>query len=175
MGEEAKEVGGVEQTLWLDKLTTVAMWVAALGVVLAFLLVNYGVVARYFFNTSPTWVDDTVGYLLVLVVMAASAKNLYKAQHLYVDILTSYLTKRKPQWRVYFDLWAQASVLLLCALVIYSSIEGIQLSMAFGLTTTDNVQAPMHYLLALILIGAVLMGCVALVSVVQKLGQIIKG
>lgn len=178
MGEEQRNSDTSEQLIrggWLDRLTNLGMWAAALGVIVAFGLVNYGVVSRYIFNVSPTWVDDTVGYLLIFIVMAASAKNLYKAQHLYVDILTSYLIKNKPSWQIYFDLWAQSSVLLFCSIMIYTSIDSIRVSAEFGLTTTDNLQVPVYYLLVLILLGAIFMGCVSITNLLKRLNQMIQG
>ena len=54
-------------------------------------MVAYAVVMRYVFNSAPTWVDDSVGFILVGIVMLGAATTLRQGGHINVDMLTERL------------------------------------------------------------------------------------
>src|SRR6185437_1146010 len=90
-------------------VTWVATALSAAGVLTALAFVAYGVVMRYVFNAAPAWVDDTVGYMLVGIVMLAAATTLRQGAHINVDILTGNL--RGTPRRV-ADAWSMLAVLV---------------------------------------------------------------
>ncbi|HJS36541.1 MAG TPA: TRAP transporter small permease subunit, partial [Burkholderiales bacterium] len=65
----------------LGALTRAAVAVSAAGVLVSLALIAWAVVMRYAFNRPPAWVDDAVGFLLVLIVMLAAAQVLRRGEH----------------------------------------------------------------------------------------------
>ena len=135
-------------------LTWVATALSAAGVLAALAFVTYGVVMRYVFNSAPAWVDDTVGYMLVGIVMLAAATTLRQGAHISVDILTSRLTGTR---RRIADAWSMLAVLVFSIVLIVNGWQTAMFSKMLGLNTTGNVEIPVFWLQLLMPIGGVLL------------------
>jgi TRAP-type C4-dicarboxylate transport system permease small subunit len=139
-------------------LTWVATALSAAGVLAALAFVTYGVVMRYVFNSAPAWVDDTVGYMLVGIVMLAAASTLREGAHISVDILTSRLagTRRRVA-----DAWPMLAVLAFAIVLIVNGWQTTMFSRMLGLNTTGNVEIPVYWLQLFMPLGGVLLGLAA--------------
>jgi TRAP-type C4-dicarboxylate transport system permease small subunit len=135
-------------------ITGVAAALSAAGVLAALAFVAYGVVMRYVFNAAPTWVDDTVGYMLVGIVMLAAATTLRQGAHINVDILTGDLkgTRRRAA-----DAWSMLAVLVFALVLIVNGVQTAMFAKSLGLNTTGNVEVPVFWLQLLMPIGGVLL------------------
>ncbi|HET9668791.1 MAG TPA: TRAP transporter small permease [Casimicrobiaceae bacterium] len=138
----------------VDAITWVATALSAAGVLAALAFVAYGVVMRYVFNAAPTWVDDTVGYMLVGIVMLAAAATLRQGAHINVDIMTGDLkgTRRRAA-----DAWSMLAVLVFAAVLIVNGVQTAMFARSLGLNTTGNVEVPVFWLQLLMPIGGMLL------------------
>lgn len=142
--------------------------VAASCVLVSLFLISYAVVMRYFFNTAPGWVDQTVGYLLVPTVMFATADAMRKGDHISVDILTGKLSPAKRRW---VEAWSAGSVMIVALILIYNGWETAMSSRMLGIVTEGNVGIPI-YLLQLFLPAG---GLILLVVTLEALARVIAG
>jgi TRAP-type C4-dicarboxylate transport system permease small subunit len=135
-------------------ITGFAAALSAAGILAALGFVTYGVVMRYVFNAAPAWVDDTVGYMLVGIVMLAAATTLRQGAHINVDILSGNLqgTKRRIA-----DAWAMLAVLVLSIVLIVDGWQTAMFAKSLGLNTTGNVEVPVFWLQLLMPVGGVLL------------------
>lgn len=145
-------------------LTAAAMGVSALCVVVSLCVIAYGVVMRYVFNSVPTWVDDSVSFLLVGVVMLAAPATLRRGGHISVDILTERL---RGNARRITDVWSALAVALVSAILIANGWETAMSSRELGILTSGNVEIPVWLLQMLLPVGGVLMLLVSIESLLR--------
>ena len=164
-GEERHE------PVWLAKLERIAgavTWVAtalsAAGVLAALAFVSYGVVMRYVFNSAPAWVDDTVGYMLVGIVMLSAAATLRQGAHINVDILTGRLDGKA---RRLADAWSMLAVLVFSIVVTVNGWQTAMFAKTLGLNTTGNVEVPVFWLELLMPLGGALLLLASLEGLVR--------
>jgi TRAP-type C4-dicarboxylate transport system permease small subunit len=138
-------------------LTWIATALSAAGVLAALAFVAYAVVMRYVFNAAPTWVDDTVGYMLVGIVMLGAATTLRQGGHINVDILTG---KLEGVRRRAADGWSMLAVLAFSLVLIVNGWQTAMFSKMLGVNTSGNVEVPVWWLQLLIPAGGVLL-CLA--------------
>ena len=134
--------------------TWVATAVSAAGVLVALAFVTYGVIMRYVFNRAPTWVDDTVGYMLVGIVMLGAATTLRRGGHINVDILTGQL---KGTRRRIADAWSMLAVLAFSIVLIVNGWQTAMFSRMLGVNTSGNVEVPVFWLELLMPLGGMLL------------------
>lgn len=142
-----------------------AMAVSAAGVIACLGLIGYSVAMRYGFNSPPTWVDDTVGFILVAIVMFAAAPTLRQGGHISVDMLTGNLG---PTGRRWVAAWSTLSVLIVAGILVINGWEMVAASKMFGVVTTGNVEVPVYLLQTLVPAGGALMFLVALEALVRQ-------
>jgi TRAP-type C4-dicarboxylate transport system permease small subunit len=145
-------------------ITNAAMALSAAGILASLVMVAYAVVMRYVFNSAPTWVDDSVGFLLVGIVMLGAATTLRQGGHINVDMLTDRLGaagKRRA------EIWATLSVLLVSLILIVNGWQTAMSSRAIGISTSGNVEMPVYVLELLLPLGGVLMLLVSLEALLR--------
>lgn len=143
-----------------------AMAISAAGVLVCLGLIAYSVVMRYGFNSPPTWVDDTVGFVLVAIVMFAAPVTLRQGGHISVDMLTGMLGPTGKRW---VAMWSTLSVLIVSGILVVNGWDTVVASKMFGVVTTGNVEVPVYLLQVLIPVGGGLMLLVALEALVRQL------
>lgn len=145
-------------------MTALAMALAALGLLASLVMIAYGVVMRYGFNSPPVWVDDLVGFILVGIVMLAAAATLRRGEHISVDILTDRLSPSGKRWA---QGWAMASVIVAAAMLVVNGWETAMSSKALGIMTSGQVEIPVYLLQMLLPLGGVAMLLVAVETLVR--------
>ena len=145
-------------------VTGAAMALSAAGILASLVMVAYAVVMRYGFNRAPTWVDDSVGFILVGVVMLGAATTLRQGGHINVDMLTDRLGARGKRWA---EAWAAFSVLLVSLILIVNGWQTAMSSRMLGISTSGNVEIPVYLLELLLPLGGVLMLLVSLEALLR--------
>lgn len=143
-----------------------AMGLAAVGILLAVFLIGYSVVMRYLFNAAPTWVDDTIGFMLVGIVMLGTASTLRKQKHICADTLTSRLG---PKGLFIADMFALGSVVVVSVSLIVNGWETSMYSRMLGIYTSGNVQVPIYWLQLMLPLGGILMLLVAVEGILRRI------
>jgi TRAP-type C4-dicarboxylate transport system permease small subunit len=148
---------------WLSRsvgaLSAGAIAVAAVGMLVSLLLIGWSIVMRYLFNMAPVWVDDAVGFMLVAIVMTATADVLRRSQHIGVDILTERLSPPASRWA---RIWSALAVLVVSVILILNGWQTAMESRQFGIVTEGQIQWPVWWLMMLMPLGGVLMTLVSL-------------
>ena len=98
---------------------------------------------RYGFNRPPAWVDDVVGFLLVLIVMLAAAQMLRRGEHIGVDLLvTSRLGPRARRWA---RRWVALAALAASLVLVVNGWSTAMLSRQLGLVAEGHVEIPVYW------------------------------
>ncbi len=75
----------------VHRMSAVALQIAAAACIACFALTCYAVAMRYFFNAPQTWIDHTVGWLVVAMVMFGAPAAHITGEHVAVDSVTEQL------------------------------------------------------------------------------------
>lgn len=148
-------------------LTTLFMAVSALGVLVAMLLIGYSVIARYLLGSPSLWIDDVVTFVLVGIVMCATASALREGRHLSVDLMTERLGQGRRRW---VQAWSMVAVLVVALFLIVDGWQTAMFSKMLGMTTIGYVQVPLYLLQLMIPFGGVMLAMVALESLLRLAG-----
>lgn len=148
----------------VSALCTLAMGLAATALIASLFMIVYSVAMRYFINKPQVWVDDSVGFLLVAIVMLAAADVLRKGEHIGVDFLTNMLGARG---RRIAAVWGMVGVLLTAALLMVEGWSTVQFSRMLGVITHGHVEIPLYWIQALLPIGGVLLGLAGLTALAR--------
>lgn len=145
-------------------ICTLAMGVSALAILASLFMVGYSVVTRYFFHSPSMWVDDTVGFLLVAVVMFSTADALRKGEHIGVDVFTARLKGRARQ---IVAAWGMIAVLVAVGFLAWDGWNTAMFSKMLGILTTGHVEVPVYLLQLMLPVGGVMMALAALVALAR--------
>lgn len=143
----------------LGALSQAAIGLSAAAVLAALALVTWAVAMRYGFNRPPAWVDDTVGFLLVGIVMLGAAQTLRRGEHIGVDLLTSRLSPRARRWA---DAWASLAALVASLVLVVNGWNTAMFSRQLGIVAEGNVEIPVFWVQLLLPLGGLMMALVAL-------------
>jgi C4-dicarboxylate transporter, DctQ subunit len=146
----------------IDRVLGAVSWgAAAAGAVVVIAMtaiVGYSVAARYLFNNPQVWTDETVGYLLVLLVMLGAAEALRRGEHIGVDLLTERLG---AVGRRRAEMWSVAAVIAFAAALAFGGWEVAAFSRSVDLYSEGYLEIPMWIPQAAVPLGAVLLVVVA--------------
>ena len=140
-------------------LVDAAMAVAALALLLSFVLIGWAVVRRYAFNAAPVWVDDVVGFLLVIVVMLAAAQTLRRGEHIGVDLLVTRLSPTGRRWAIG---WAGFATAVIASVLVVKGWDAALFAKTLGLVTEGALEWPSWLLMLFVPLGGLLLLLAAL-------------
>lgn len=138
----------------IELMNRAAMAVSAAGVLVSLALIGWAVVMRYAFNRPPVWVDDTVGFMLVGIVVLAASQSLRRGEHIGVDVFVAGLSARARRWA---EGWAWVSVLAVSLIFIVNGWQTAMFARQLGILTEGNVEIPLYLLQLLLPLGGVMM------------------
>jgi TRAP-type C4-dicarboxylate transport system permease small subunit len=145
-------------------VTTAAMALSAVGVMVALVLISYGVLARYVLGQPSLWIDDLVTFILVGIVMLGAAATLREGRHLGVDLITEHLKGRHQRWS---EIWSMFAVLLVALYLVIDGWQTAMFSKRLGMTTLGYVEMPLFWLQLLIPLGGIMLLLVCLDSLLR--------
>lgn len=144
--------------------TTLGIAISAASVLISLALISYAVLMRYVFNSAPTWVDDTVGFMLVGTVMFAAPATMRQGGHIAVDMLTGQLG---PRGRFWVDVWSSLAMVAVSLIFMVNGWETALSSRMLGISTSGNVEMPIFWLQLMLPLGGALMLLVALEALLR--------
>ena len=121
------------------------------------------VIARYIFNSPPSWTEELARYCQVWIVILTSSICIRKGSHLAVDYLSKSLSDR-----VNYFIKLLISFLVavyLCIVIVF----GVKLMMAGAYQVSPAIQIKMSYVYAIFPIGGVLMLLEAVINIINLL------
>lgn len=149
-------------------LAAAAMALAAIGLLVSFVLIGWAVVMRYVFNAAPVWVDDLVGFNLVAIVMLAAAQTLRCGEHIAVDLLIEQLSAKGRRWA---QAWAALATGAFACVLIVNGWDTAMLARTLGLVTEGSLEWPTWWLMLLMPVG----GALLLLAAIEALWRVVAG
>ena len=129
-------------------------------------LVVYETVARYGFNRPPIWVLEITSYLLLYIVFLGAAYTLQEGGHVRVEFGMGFLPqKAKRIVLVLADLLA----LCYCSVLLWQSMRFTLMAAQGNWKSTTTLALPIHYISAVIPIGALLLCLTYLLKVLDTI------
>uniref|UniRef100_UPI00404824E9 TRAP transporter small permease subunit n=1 Tax=Limnohabitans sp. TaxID=1907725 RepID=UPI00404824E9 len=113
---------------------------------------------------SKVWVDEVVGFLLVVIVTLAAADVLRRGEHIGVDIFTSQLGPRGRRWA---QAWATLAALATALVLIVNGWETAMFSRMLGIVTEGHLELPAFWLILFLPLGGLLMLLTALEALLR--------
>lgn len=141
---------------------------AGMAALLCLALVGAGVVARYAFNASQSWIDESATWLVVAMVLLAAPEAQRKGDHIGVDAL---VLKFSARGRLRLAFFSALSVAAVGALMLWAGLETVAFSRMIGIKANTMAWVPMWWVHVLLPIGGTLLLAVA----VTELGAILSG
>ncbi len=141
----------------------VAFW-SMLAVVVACLVLTYGVLMRYLFREPTDWQDEMTTFLLVGAVFLSGASVQAQRGHVSIDALAGYLTDHANRWRIWFcDLLS----LLFCTFFCWKSWTLLNEAWSEGMTTDSTWAPPLWIPYGLMAVGMTLLSVQLLMQVLS--------
>jgi len=150
----------------IDRLVAAASIAAALLVIFQASAIFIGVAWRNLAGHSLDWPTDIIGPALVAVVMLGGADTYRRDGHLSVDLLHHWLPRRSRRW---LGVWADASVIAVCVLLIWKGWQMVSFAVRVGLRTPDHLDWPVWSFQMFVPIGAALLLLAALRAMATRL------
>ena len=136
--------------------------IVSLFIILVF-AVFLQVIARYIFNSPPSWTEELARYCQVWIVILTSSICIRKGSHLAVDYLSKTLSDRV---NYFIELLISFLVLIyLCIVVVF----GVKLMMVGAYQVSPAMQIKMSYVYAIFPIGGMLMLLEAVINIISLL------
>jgi len=142
-------------------LSRLASMLAGLAALICLVLVGAGVGARYFFNASQSWIDESATWMVVIMVMLAMPEAQRLNANIGVDALVLKFSHR-GQRRL--ALLSALSVAIVAVLMIWAGIETVSFSRMIGVMANTLAWVPLWWIQVFLPIGGTLL---LLVSAVQ--------
>lgn len=117
-------IGRVAENI-ANGVSRLAAALAAVAVLACFVLVCWGVAARYFFNRPLNWADEVSGWFVVAIVMLAVADAQRRGENIGVDLLIERSTGRARRALLALG---TAMVALCALLMVVYGVEMVQFS-----------------------------------------------
>ncbi len=136
------------------RLGRIGIALAAAALLVSLALIAWSVVMRYFLNHPIAWVDELVGYLLVVSVMLAAADTLQEGEHIAVDIVTE---KLAPRGRRIVLLIGYVGVAVSALLLAYEGYDMVAFSKMVNLLSNGYLAVPMWIPQLAVPVGALLL------------------
>ncbi|MDE4176621.1 TRAP transporter small permease [Phaeobacter sp. PT47_59] len=150
----------VDGIVWLGAALSTAL------ILIAFALTVYAVFMRYLVNRPLPWSDDVTGWMLVSLIMLGAAEAYRRNAHIAIDLVTTQLNPRASRIQAYF---ADIAVLAFAIVLGLSSLEAVRFAQSFGAYTSGTVEVPQWIVQLPLVVGAALLGLVALSRILSRL------
>lgn len=123
---------------------------------------------RYFLARPIMGVDEATGFLVVAIVMFGAAESLRRRDHIRIDILFDRLGPKAHWW---LELWSYGAVLAFAVLLLITAWHTVLFSRMFGAYSTGYLSIPMWVPQSTMVVGAILLGLVALTMALRLFGE----
>lgn len=151
---------------FLDRLAWLGGVISAMLVVLILLLTAVSVFSRYILGVPLLGSDEATGFLVVATVMFGAAEALRRGDHIGIDILPDMLSERG---RVWLAILGHAAVMVFSGVLFASAWRAVSFSRRFEAYSTGALEMPLWIPQSTMLVGAVLLGLVALTQLLALL------
>ncbi|OUR77271.1 hypothetical protein A9Q83_11215 [Alphaproteobacteria bacterium 46_93_T64] len=165
LNETSEEEAGKASSLFTKGISGLAFFSAVISaalVVFTLFMTGYSVFQRYVLGTPLTWTDELSGFLVVAIVMLGAAEALRKGDHISVDLLSA---KAKGPVRKILDILGYMATATMATVLLISAIGSVKFSWNIGVYSDGYLEAPLWIPQSFMVVGAGLLGLLALARV----------
>lgn len=138
-----KVIGGI------NGLSELLVRIAGLALFVMMILVCYGVVMRYLFNSPVAWVNEVARFSFLVIVAFGLAYALQQRAHVATEFFVNILSARAKKW---LYLFAMALFLIYAVIACWAGWEITSTAYIKGLPS-DEAEIPLVFIRAFIPIG----------------------
>ena len=153
-------LGRVEKTL-----SSIGLVVACVALLASLVMVVIGVVGRYVLRVGVIFVDEYVGYGLVIMAFMALSSTLTAGKHIRIDTVVSRLPQKVQAW---LEAVTAAIGLGISVLVTLQSLQRVIMSIRGGETSVSPLETPLYVPQLFIPVGFALLSFTLVVYVIGK-------
>jgi TRAP-type C4-dicarboxylate transport system permease small subunit len=150
----------------LAAINNVIVIVSSIALVLASLVLTYGVATRYFLHFSTDWQDEMSVFLIVGAVFMSAAAVQARRGHVAIEAVSSLLSPRINAWRLFV---VDIGTFLFCAFFSWKSVLLLHEAVVEGYRSSSTWQPPLWIPYSLMTAGMTLLTLQVLLQVVMHL------
>ena len=147
------------------KLSFVGCGFSVVALFLSVILVVSGVVARYVFRVGVIFIDEYIGYLLVVITFMGMAHTLCEDGHIKVDLILRRLPRKVHLW---FQLVTSLISFAISILLTFQTYQRVLIAYKFKAVSVTPIETPLFIPQMFIPIGFALLS-IAVLSYIVKL------
>lgn len=149
---------------YLEGLVKLGGVISAVLIMLILALTVVSVICRYIIGQALLGSDEATGFLVVATVMFGAAEALRRGDHIGIDVLTDLASERV---RFCLGILAHIAVLVFSGVMLASAWRAVTFSLRFEAYSIGALEMPLWIPQSTMLIGAVLLGLVALSRIIM--------
>lgn len=121
-------------------LSIIGLWLASIAVIASLVMVSVGVVGRYVLRVGVVFVDEYVGYALVVMAFMGLAHTLTAGKHIRIDVVVTLLPEKARAW---LDVFTATVAFATCILVGVQGWQRAMTSYTVGTVSVSPIETPL--------------------------------
>src|ERR1700680_4338855 len=114
--------------------------VSSVALVIAALVLTYGVITRYFLHFSTDWQDEMSVFLIVGSIFMSSAAVQARRGHVAIEAISSLLSDKVNRWRLFL---VDIVTFVFCAFFAWKSARLLEEAIVEGFRSSSTWQPPL--------------------------------
>jgi TRAP-type C4-dicarboxylate transport system permease small subunit len=150
----------------LAAVNNLVVIVASIALVVAAVILTYGVITRYFLHLSTDWQDEMSVFLIVGAVFMSAAAVQARRGHVAIEAVSSLLSKRVNRWRLFC---VDIATFIFCSFFSWKSTILLHEAIVEGFRTGSTWQPPLWIPYSLMTAGMMLLSIQVLLQIITQL------
>jgi TRAP-type C4-dicarboxylate transport system permease small subunit len=150
----------------LAKINGLIVIVSSVALVIAALILTYGVVTRYFLHFSTDWQDEMSVFLIVGSIFMSSAAVQARRGHVAIEAVSALLSDNVNRWRLFC---VDIATFVFCAFFAWKSARLLEEAIVEGFRSSSTWQPPLWIPYSLMTAGMTLLSIQVLFQIVMQL------
>jgi len=157
--------GGAHSRI-LDAVNRLVVFLSSIALVVASVVLTYGVITRYFLHFSTDWQDELSVFLIVGAVFMSSAAVQARRGHVAIEAISSLLSDRANRVRLFF---VDIATFVFCAYFSWKSAQLLKEAIEEGYRSSSTWQPPLWVPYSLMTVGMTLLTIQVLLQVISEI------
>ena len=149
----------------LAAINNMIVIVSSVALVVAALVLTYGVVTRYFLHFSTDWQDEMSVFLIVGSIFMSAAAVQARRGHVAIEAVSSLLSDNVNRWRLFI---VDIATFVFCAFFAWKSARLLEEAIVEGFRTSSTWQPPLWIPYSLMTAGMTLLSIQLLFQIVAQ-------
>jgi TRAP-type C4-dicarboxylate transport system permease small subunit len=150
----------------LARINSVIVIVSSVALVIAALVLTYGVATRYFFHFSTDWQDEMSVFLIVGSIFMSSAAVQARRGHVAIEAVSALLSDKVNRWRLFV---VDIATFAFCAFFSWKSARLLEEAIVENFHSSSTWQPPLWIPYSLMTAGMTLLTIQVLFQIVTRL------